>query len=304
MCEYTNSQTLKYYQDPPIYSLQAILMDNTKDIDAPATVPGKHADAAATTDPRSSARTSETSQYHHNELFGTRLVVRGNGDGLGDHWSVPWSDLMMVMFVLFAALLSVKMLPSNTELPYWERPVPDIQEIETERVTEKQVPSPKPSFEPLMRINVFDRSQDAIEEMELENVEVALLDDQSVKVSVEGPMFFERSKANLQPEMIKFLDRLANVIRKTPFQVHVIGHTDDNPIKTTIFPSNWELSLVRASRVARHLIRSGPLEPERFTVMGRGQYDPAYPNSDDAKRALNRRVEIIITREVVSEREE
>ncbi|HJP36151.1 MAG TPA: OmpA family protein, partial [Gammaproteobacteria bacterium] len=100
-----------------------------------------------------------------------------------------------------------------------------------------------------MRINVFDRSQEAIREAQLQNVDIALLDDQSVKVSVQGPMFFALGKADLLPEVTDFLDRLALVIRQTPYRIHVIGHTDNNPIKTSFFPSNWELSLIRASRV-------------------------------------------------------
>lgn len=119
-----------------------------------------------------------------------------------------------------------------------------------------------------MRIDVCDRSQEAIRETQLQNIDIALLDDRSVKVSVQGPMFFDRSRANLVPEITEFLDRLARVIRQTPFKIQVIGHTDDNPINSTIFPSNWELSLIRASRVARHLIRSGSLDPARFVVDG------------------------------------
>jgi chemotaxis protein MotB len=138
--------------------------------------------------------------------------------------------------------------------------------------------------------------------MQLQNIDVALLEDLSVKVSVQGPMFFDRGKAELLPEVTQFLDRLALVIRQTPYRVHVVGHTDDNPIRTEEFPSNWELSLIRASRVARHLIRSAELDPARFVVMGRGQYDPAFPNKDDANRALNRRVEIVITRELADDR--
>ncbi len=79
--------------------------------------------------------------------------------------------------------------------------------------------------------------------------------------------------------------------------MHVVGHTDDHPINTDAFPSNWELSLVRASRVARYLLDAGgDIDPARFVVMGRGQYAPTVPNSNEGARALNRRVEIIITR--------
>jgi len=272
------------------------LMGKPKDIDNSEADASERADPVSVADPPPA--TLPAYQYRRNQLFANETVFQSDDDNLGDNWSVPWSDLMMVMFVLFAALLTAKTLQPDIEIRYKTHPVPEINEVEKDRVVKEQTLSRQPSFEPLMRINVFERSQDAIRETQLQNIDIVLLEDQSVKVSVQGPMFFERSKANLRPEMIEFLDRLAGVIRQTPFQIHVIGHTDDNPIRTELYPSNWELSLTRASRVARHLIRSGALDPARFVVMGRGQYHPAYPNRDAKKRALNRRVEIIITRDV------
>lgn len=154
-----------------------------------------------------------------------------------------------------------------------------------------------------MWLNVFARSQDAIREARIDNVEVVLMEDQSVKVSVQGPMFFELGEATLQSEVLEFLDRLAAVIEQTPFAVQVIGHTDDNPMDTEQFPSNWELSAARAARVARYLIDSAGIDPRRFTVIGRGEIEPAVPNTTAANRALNRRVEIIITRDEVEPKE-
>jgi len=205
----------------------------------------------------------------------------------GEHWSIPWSDLMMVMFVLFAALVTVQAMKQK--------------ELETiEKEIEKQIDAIQPlqpSFEPLMQINVFERSKQAISEANMENVDIALMSDQSVKVSVQGPMFFELGKAELRPEVRNFLNKLAVVIRQTPYQVNIVGHTDDYPINTDDYPSNWELSLIRASQVTRYLIQYGQIDPSRFTVMGKSKYEPAVPNKDDRARALNRRVEIIITRE-------
>jgi len=149
---------------------------------------------------------------------------------------------------------------------------------------------------PPVRINVLARSRQAVREANLKNAEIVLMDDQSVKVSVQGPMFFAPGRAELRPEVTDFLNRLAQVIKATPYEIHVVGHTDDLPIRTAQFPSNWELSLARASHVARYLIDAGGLAPSRFVVMGRGQYDPASGNADARSRALNRRVEIIITR--------
>ncbi|MCW9024624.1 MAG: OmpA family protein [Gammaproteobacteria bacterium] len=210
-----------------------------------------------------------------------------------NHWSVPWADLMMVMFVLFAALFAVQAMQEREAAS---------QQSEMAAAEQKPAPEPvlsrQPSFEPLMQINVFERSQQAVRDTNLENVEIVLMDDQSVKVSVQGPMFFELGKADLRPAVQQFLDKLTTIIRQTPYQIQVIGHTDDHPINTELFPSNWELSAVRASRVARYLIQKGNIDPTRFTIMGRSKYQPAIPNADEQKRALNRRVEIIITREI------
>ncbi len=231
------------------------------------------------------------SSFNHELMFNDSAESKPDEESLGNHWSVPWADLMMVMFVLFASLLTAQLMQAQQA----EQLSPESGEPEKEI----QTPGlPQPSFEPLMRINVFERSQQAVRDANLENVEIALLEDQSVRVSVQGPMFFDLGKADLLPKVQDFLQRLAVIIRQTPYQINVIGHTDDYPIATESFPSNWELSLIRASRVARFILQQGGIDPARFTVMGRSKYQPAVPNENDAARALNRRVEIIITRDL------
>ncbi len=258
-------------------------------------------------DPESESEIPEASQVL--AFSSASLSLAGPGNGFNDdnlftggefiddsdtnHWSVPWSDLMMVMFVLFAALLTAQALERKVPEPVVET----VTQVEIEQVPEPAETTP-PTFEPLMRINVFERSRQALKEAEIDNVEIFLLEDQSVKVSVQGPMFFELGKADLRQDMRQFLEDLARVIKQTPYQVNVVGHTDDYPINTTEFPSNWELSVTRAARVVRYLIDQGGVDPNRFTVMGRSEFDPLLPNADDRARAQNRRVEIIITREI------
>lgn len=243
------------------------------------------------------------------------------GEEKGTHWSIPWGDLMMVMFVLFAVLVTLQMrenqrLVKNAErqqeaLQRQEVLLKEQEEREAESNQRQEIKQPPlvlpniqplmeyPSFEPLMRIDIFERSQDAVRETRIDNVEIVLLEDDSVKVSVQGPVFFELGEAVLRPQVTAFLDRLGGVIEQTPYAIEVIGHTDDHPVDTEIFPSNWELSAARAARVARYLIDAADIDPRRFTVMGRGEYEPAVANTSDANRALNRRVEIIITRDIV-----
>jgi chemotaxis protein MotB len=229
------------------------------------------------------------------------------------NWAVPWSDLMMTMFVLFAALLAAQTFHGRAEHNKQQQAHEvevQPQVVEREKIVNQEAPSPTPvtgaassstpnkNLEPLTRINVLARSHEAVRESNLQNVEIALLDDQSVKVSVQGPMFFALGKAALRPEATKFLDRLAQIIKQTPYDIHIVGHTDDRAINTGMFPSNWELSLIRASHVARHLIDAGGIDPSRFMVIGRGEYEPVSTNTDEQSRALNRRVEIIITRDI------
>ncbi|MEO2054911.1 MAG: OmpA family protein [Nitrospira sp.] len=88
-----------------------------------------------------------------------------------------------------------------------------------------------------------------------------------------------------------------NVLGKTQNEIHVVGHTDNFPIRSTLFQTNWELSVIRASRVARYLIEAGDLEPGRFSVLGHSMYRPVAPNTTEENKQKNRRVEIIITRD-------
>lgn len=247
---------------------------------------------------------SMVSAYYDYRLDNHRQGETHREDSMGNHWSVPWADLMMVMFVLFAALVSANAA---------QQKIPDIVEktveIETpiesplEYTTGAQSPVTEPSFEPLMQVNVFEKSQQAVRDTNIENVEIVLMKDQSVKVSVRGPLLFDLGTDRLNPEVKSFLKTLSGVIRQTPYDVNVIGHTDDQPIRNRNFASNWELSLMRAAQVAKHLIDEGQVDPARFTVMGRSEYAPVTPNSSEQNRSLNRRVEIIITRNISSSAE-
>ncbi len=237
-------------------------------------------------------------------IFADPLFQTETNNNMGETWAVPWSDLMMVMFIVFAALYILDLSTPEIKIEY--RPEPLTQRIEVPAPVESPIEIPVPGRDDnaagvditnTLSINVFEESNEALERAELSDIKVALLGDQSVKVSVQGPMLFELGRADLRNEVREFLDSLAFVIRQTPFRVRVIGHTDDKPINTTLFPSNWELSLFRASTVARYLINAGQIDPTRFTVMGRGQYEPIASNNNAQARALNRRVEIIITRE-------
>lgn len=105
---------------------------------------------------------------------------------------------------------------------------------------------------------------------------------------------FDSGSGTLKPEGIKVVTKLAETLKGYPDTViRSEGHTDDRPISTGRFPSNWELSSARATEVVRTLQKHG-ISPERLIAIGYGDTRPAVPNTDAESRAKNRRVEIIV----------
>jgi chemotaxis protein MotB len=106
---------------------------------------------------------------------------------------------------------------------------------------------------------------------------------------------FDPGSAALKPQGIKVLDKLAETLKAQPDKViRVEGHTDDRPIQTERFKSNWQLSAARATEVVGYLEKHG-IPAERLIAVGYGASRPAVPNTDAESRAKNRRVEIIVT---------
>jgi len=212
--------------------------------------------------------------------------------GSSIHWSVPWSDLMMTMFVMFAVLFS-SLLNERDVLEAFQ------PEVGTDVKTTVMKPKRGLSFGEfeLSPDRLFEISKQAVEEASLEDVTVILEEDKTVRVSIRGPLFFDLGKADLKTETQDFLKKISMVLRKTSNEVHVVGHTDNFPIRNALFQTNWELSVIRASRVARYLIEAGKLEPGRFSILGHSMYRPVAPNTTEENKQKNRRVEIIITRD-------
>ncbi len=105
--------------------------------------------------------------------------------------------------------------------------------------------------------------------------------------------FFDLGAAWLSPESMALLSKLGAVIRKADCPVQIEGHTDNIPINTGRFPSNWELSTTRAVNVLRYFTEKEKISPKRLSAAGFGEFQPVFQNDTDDGRAKNRRVEII-----------
>lgn len=114
-----------------------------------------------------------------------------------------------------------------------------------------------------------------------------------VVLDISASALFRVGEAALQPGSIEVLKEVAAVLGKEEHAIEVEGHTDDIPIATAQFPSNWELSSARASSVVRMLIDNG-VPAKRLTAVGLASNQPLVPNNNPENRARNRRVTITI----------
>ena len=121
--------------------------------------------------------------------------------------------------------------------------------------------------------------------------------ERGLVVSFMDKVLFDVGDAELRPEARKVLREVAFILHKIPNDIRIEGHTCDLPIRTSRFPSNWELSTSRACTVLRYFIEETRLEAERFSAMGYGEHKPKAPNIDEASRRLNRRVDVVILRD-------
>lgn len=131
-----------------------------------------------------------------------------------------------------------------------------------------------------------------------ERIEITRSADQ-VNLEISDSILFEPASAALTDSGTALLDGLLPVLLSGDYQLSVEGHTDNVPIKSDRFPSNWELSAARATTVTRHLIGIGLL-PERIRAVGYADTRPLADNADAAGRARNRRVSFVLQQLVVT----
>jgi chemotaxis protein MotB len=212
-------------------------------------------------------------------------------------WSIAWSDLMMTMFIMFAVLYIFQ--AANQEFSF-------VKQVDTAVAPEaKTVKSAPPRVETLVEsLNApasrrLGEETDTVRLRHLSEIgSVELEADKAVRIVLPGDLLFDTGSSDLKPSSLDTLREVADAIRITDYRVNVVGHTDSIPMYSEKISTNWELSALRACTVARFLMEQTKLSPERFYVSGYAYLQPVAPNDTPANRAANRRVELVLTRNI------
>ena len=225
-------------------------------------------------------------------------------------WLMTFSDLVIQLFafaLLSAALAGgfpvaaasrpAPLAPPEAEPPVVATIAPLAPATDAQPAAEPATEAMPAPAEPDPRIA---HAADDLRAVERDGVAVRIADT-NVVVTLSDTVSFASGRAELLPETAPLFRQLGVLARAMPgFDVEVAGHTDDVPIHNAEFPSNLELSLARAARVARALAAEAPEVAERTSVVGYGANRPIAGNADDDGRARNRAVEIRFARRPVA----
>lgn len=226
-------------------------------------------------------------------------------------WLLPYSDLMTLLLALFICLFAISQT-DQTKLQqmaqaftaafnmggpsFFNQAGPNASMQREIMSTEDQ--GNAAYIEENRTLEQLQRQLDEyIEQNNLQDQLSTQLEEEGLMIRIKERALFPSGSAELVAESQRIGPIVAGLLAAVPERVLISGHTDTDPINTSQFPSNWELSSVRAMTFMKYLLSINPnLNPARFSAIGYGEYRPIAPNDTAENKQQNRRVEILIAR--------
>lgn len=232
-----------------------------------------------------------------------------------DNWLMTYLDLITLLLALFVVMLALTRIGSGpgakppevasgvslAKLPPgpvepWAADLPKIPE-EWSRLPEPPPPEPtvtaptEPLEKPAAPVKMPTAAELGLADLG-KSVDVQV-NRQTISFRISNELLFTSGQATISKEGVPLIKKLADVINRSKFPVSVEGHSDNVPILTRQFASNWDLSSSRATSVLRELVHDG-VDPQRLRAVGYADTKPLESNDTAAGRAANRRVELIM----------
>ncbi|HOM03186.1 MAG TPA: flagellar motor protein MotB [Acetivibrio sp.] len=140
----------------------------------------------------------------------------------------------------------------------------------------------------------IDEVQNLVEEMDLDEYVKIIDENENLTVRINSVILFDLGKADIKETGKETLKKIGALIKELNKNAIVQGHTDNLPINTMLFPTNWELSTKRATNVVLFLVEECGVDPVKMTATGNGEFRPIAPNDTEENRQKNRRIDIVI----------
>lgn len=216
-------------------------------------------------------------------------------------WMVTYSDLVTLILVFFILLFSMSQIDiikfkaiTQSYREHFLDFYPSIIPLENPAGVDTEQPDKDKASEDSLK-NLLVEVQSFLDKNGLEDVIIANRTERGVVLVLQEQVLFDPGEANLIGDSHEFLNKVGELLTNLPNMVKVEGHTDDVPMNSYRYPSNWELSAARASSVIKFFIENHKIDSSRFIAVGYADTRPIVSNSDSENRKKNRRVEIIIS---------
>lgn len=227
---------------------------------------------------------------------------------IDESWLLPYSDLLTLLLALFIVLFASSTV-DQSKLQKMSEVFNQIFSggvgfMENTSVLENPT-SVADGVSEAQRAYLQDQAQlkqikyaidDYIGVNELESTFTTQLTDEGLLLTIRDSILFDSGSATVKKEYEEIAEDLAKILQlDPPRHIVVTGHTDNVPINSPEFPSNWELSLIRAVNFMKTILNANSnLNPQYFSATGHGEYKPIAENNTEEGRAKNRRVEVLI----------
>ena len=212
-------------------------------------------------------------------------------------WALSYGDMMTLLCTFFILIVSF----STTELIKFRKAMGSMRgsmgvllEQDGASIIPKNNSSMVKSSSQNQAVQLMKEFEMKVFQLEMENGVEIEMKKEGFNIRLNDDLVFSPGTADLNPSMYPVLDDLGLLIHFYSKNVRVEGHTDNLPMYTSRFGSNWELSSARAISVVRYFVNRLGIDPTRFAASGCGQYRPLLPNTTPENRRKNRRVEIFI----------
>lgn len=207
----------------------------------------------------------------------------------GALWAVTYGDLMSYLMIFFLVLFSFSIAKTDkTKSRKYEESLSNIQKAFGGKVDEKRLERAKAQEQE-------DQMEDKLKQSMADNQMSGLVqidaNERRVRLVLTEAVLFDSGKADLKERAKEVLLPITGELKKMPNDVLVEGHTDNVPIRSGRYHTNWELSMARAYSVIQFMEQAG-IEPRKLAGIGYGENRPASENTSAEGRAKNRRIEI------------
>lgn len=211
-----------------------------------------------------------------------------------ERWLISYADFVTLLFCFFTAMYAISNVDSN-KLGKFVESMRLAFNVSGMRGNAFSVIEGVQIFVP-SNINIETDAQDVLGSLIADsNGSISVnRDKRGVTISVADKHFFQTGSAVLKDESREVLDEIAYLLSRYYNMIRIEGHTDNVPINSSEFPSNWELSSTRAINVAKYMINEHNIEPERISTVGYSEFRPVATNETSKGRSKNRRVDIVL----------